>query len=722
MEASDTDSDCDLAFATLDLTGVDFVDEHPETRTDDDIFALKLEELLLRAEKPSDGIERSRPNVGKAQILSAMLGHLNGGEYVRVLSGETSAWLLSTSSDEVGQSIWNVIRKNLSDVDCISSLVEAEFFAVAALNVFFQLNYTGPLFEDQNALKGVDPHPILTKAIKSEYRGTAVERESSYQNAILAELSVDGFWPCQISKVPYLLLLARCILLTLSDPERECWTNNKVNTAKTSSKLCRLSSTLLAAPIWSTRAAVAHERLLLSREPTTTLWAELKSTFPKCLSSVPRMSRRLEAIVLLEYGLACHHFEFEREAKELFKKAMVASELSIEVSGALGKRTKYQTKATAQMVVKAASGMQSGSSVPEEEDSKKKEVKSQMVDHIDDTILLDRVEFEEQAENEVGALTVLDQAILLALCLDAKNNNPADGLTAEEMSAYLARVLWHHDDWTIYSTALLERAWLEFEGNHTKERAILQLQALADQHTNRLTITQSTRKSIEESSPVEDRLRNVYSIVYPPRWHMLRGLAERYAELGIVTSAAEIFTEIEYWDEVVDCYRRAGKEKRAEEIVRERLAISPTPRMWVALGDLCNDLSHYQEAISLSNGRFCQAYVSLGENLFQRGQLVEASNCYQLALELRPLLPRVWFRLGTVSMQLGEWKVALKAFSEVVQQQPEESEAWANVAAVHQHEKCPAKAYPALVEVSPCYYYRMVSQRGTLLISLSHSH
>ena len=132
------------------------------------------------------------------------------------------------------------------------------------------------------------------------------------------------------------------------------------------------------------------------------------------------------------------------------------------------------------------------------------------------------------------------------------------------MSAYLERVLCHHDDWIVFSTALLERAWLEFEGTHTKERSLLQMQALADQHTNRLTITQSTRKSVEELSPVQDQLKNIHSIVYPPRWHMLKDVADRYAELGIVTSAAELFSEIQYWDEAVICYRRAGKMKLAE--------------------------------------------------------------------------------------------------------------------------------------------------------------
>eukprot|EP00957_Ditylum_brightwellii_P142308 10842156-Ditylum_brightwellii.AAC.1 len=55
-------------------------------------------------------------------------------------------------------------------------------------------------------------------------------------------------------------------------------------------------------------------------------------------------------------------------------------------------------------------------------------------------------------------LTELDQAILPLLCFDVKNTNPVDGLTGEQMSAYLERVLHQHDEWMIYATALIERA------------------------------------------------------------------------------------------------------------------------------------------------------------------------------------------------------------------------------------------------------------------------
>ena len=120
--------------------------------------------------------------------------------------------------------------------------------------------------------------------------------------------------------------------------------------------------------------------------------------------------------------------------------------------------------------------------------------------------------------------------------------------------------------------------------------------------------------------------------------------------------------------------------------------------MWMALGDLTDDPSYYRKAIQLSNGRFSQAFISLGKYHFDKGELSDASSAYNQALRLRPLIPSVWFRVGTISMQLEDWDTALTAFSEVVQQTPDEGEAWANVAAVHMHNKHPQEAYPALAE------------------------
>jgi tetratricopeptide (TPR) repeat protein len=272
----------------------------------------------------------------------------------------------------------------------------------------------------------------------------------------------------------------------------------------------------------------------------------------------------------------------------------------------------------------------------------------------DDALLLEKVKFEEQDDNVHYNLSILDQSILLALCLDVKNDNPMDGLTGEQMGGYLARVLHQHDDWMVYATALLERAWLECERTHGRERAILQIQALADQHSNRLTLTQSTFKSVEEdSAPAQDRLRNLHGIVYSPHWDILRDLGERYAKLGIVTSAAEIFEELELWDDVVECYRAAGKESRAVEVVRARLAEKETPRMYAALGDLTRDPVYFERSLELSNGKFYDSHVALGKYYFDKGDVRRALKHFLEGLEIKPLMPAVWFRVGTIGMQVS---------------------------------------------------------------------
>jgi tetratricopeptide (TPR) repeat protein len=176
-------------------------------------------------------------------------------------------------------------------------------------------------------------------------------------------------------------------------------------------------------------------------------------------------------------------------------------------------------------------------------------------------------------------------------------------------------------------------------------------------------------------------------------------LAERYAKLGVVTSAAEIFEELELWDEVVECYRIAGKESKAEEVVRKRLAEKETPRMYAVLGDLTKDPKYFERSLELSHGKFYDAHVALGKYHFDRGDLRVAMKHYRDALGTKPLMPAVWFKVGTIGMQLKEWDTALRAFTEVVQQQPDEGDAWANVAAIHMYRRNPAEAYPALLEV-----------------------
>eukprot|EP00934_Nitzschia_sp_Nitz4_P002276 Nitzschia sp. Nitz4//scaffold19_size178191//150805//153585//NITZ4_002008-RA/size178191-processed-gene-0.32-mRNA-1//1//CDS//3329540774//2276//frame0 len=715
MNDFDSDSDSDLDFANLDMTGVNFDapgDSYVETELEK--FALQLE-LETVTSQWIGGKEKSGQTASPegSEKLSNLFSLISEGKYIDALQSDRALSVFGGESEKVTEttSTWSIVQSNLlKSIQSIHDAVEVELVGVAAFNLFLQLNYTGPTMDIEEKASNINPHNCfreLLEADGSKEEATeflhlkTAKRHTRYHNAVLAELACEGQLPFAVVEAPYMLLLARCIFSFLAHPTRGSWAEDKDALEDSSDEFEAIVSKLASVHIWNSRAIVAHERLLLTQEPTVVLWNEVDGSFPHCVNAIKEQHQYLQSMVFLEFGLACHHFERYKQAKKLFLQAKDVSGLFLEFTGAEGVRTKFQRKATAQLVVRAYSAKDDVVNAEEKEqleDETKDKIKSQMIGFNEDSILHERVQFQESEENDVKPLTVLDQAILLGMCLDIKDTNPSDQLSAEEMTAYLSRVLCHHDDWIVYSTALLERAWIEFEGVHTKERAILQMQALADQHTDRLTFTQSTRASVEDSSPVQDRLKNLHSIVYPPRWQMLGDVAERYASIGIVTSAAEIFTEIESWDEVVDCYRRAGREKRAEEIVRERLQVSETPRMWTALGDISGEPEHFEKAITLSRGRFSQAYISLGKYYFDKGELQLSADNYRGALKLRPLLPSVWFRVGTISMQLGDWNGALVAFTEVVQQQPDEAEAWANVAAVHMHNKRPGEAYPALTE------------------------
>ena len=548
-----------------------------------------------------------------------------------------------------------------------------------------------------------------------------------FHNTVLSEMTVDGEWPFQVCVAPYFLLLARSILSTLAEPTTplRCWSSVTQSSCvedaladigSSASLFAAGASYLSSTSHWNARAIVAHRRLISTRrddddgEACPTLWKEAERTFLRCIDEFCENKAAFEdqdrnsfvaSTIMLEWGLAQHHFRRSGRGKASFNKALEYSKLEVEVTGAEGVRTKYQTKMTAQYLVRAKPSMVVADD-SEADAMNKANIEKQMIKHddvSDDALLLEKIRFENDDDNVHFNLSILDQSILLALCLDVKNDNPMDGLTGTQMFAYLARVLNQHDDWMVYATGLLERAWLECERTHGRERAILQIQALADQHSNRLTLTQSTFKSVEEdSAPAQDRLRHLHGIVYPPRWDMLRDLAERYAKLGIVTSAAELFEEIELWDDVVECYRIAGKSNKAEEVVRARLAEIETPSMYAALGDITKDPQYFKRSLEISNGKYYDSHVALGKYYFDKGEMKDALKYFLDALEIKPLLPAVWFRVGTISMQLREWDTALKAFTEVVQQEPEEGDAWANVAAIHIHRRNPAEAYPALLE------------------------
>ena len=70
--------------------------------------------------------------------------------------------------------------------------------------------------------------------------------------------------------------------------------------------------------------------------------------------------------------------------------------------------------------------------------------------HDNDSHLLEQVSFSENALERPADLLEVDLCTILGLCLDVSNSNPRDGLTNEQMSPYIDRILRTPNNWMIY--------------------------------------------------------------------------------------------------------------------------------------------------------------------------------------------------------------------------------------------------------------------------------
>ncbi|KAI9506010.1 hypothetical protein GGI25_005744 [Coemansia spiralis] len=378
--------------------------------------------------------------------------------------------------------------------------------------------------------------------------------------------------------------------------------------------------------------------------------------------------RNLWTRYLIEVGMVYSRHYMPFDSKNYFSHAQAASGLQWEMTGAKGKRTKFQQFDITQLVLLAKSSLRANiqdSAVPENFD-------------LNDDTLLERIKFTNPSAEikEQGQLQIIDQCILLAFCLNVRNENPAHGLTSEQMMPFVTRVLEQPSNWSVYTMGLLLRSQLEAEHTRTAQRAVLQLQELVDQISHPLPGTQE--------AGVAERLSYFSALSLPSQWELERQLADRFMSLGIVRSSLDIYERLELWDEVVSCYVTLGQSEVAERIIRKQLEEQPDrPKLWCVLGNLKNDPEHWRHAWEISGQRFARAMRSLGSYHYKKGEYKEAIECYQNALNLNPLFESSWYMLGCAAMTVKEWDIAAPAFRRVISIENDNGEAYNNLASVY---------------------------------------
>ncbi|KAK9291541.1 hypothetical protein L1049_019489 [Liquidambar formosana] len=443
------------------------------------------------------------------------------------------------------------------------------------------------------------------------------------------------------------------------------------------------------------------------------------------------------AMLHLEAGIMEHTYGRVDSCRRYFESAEVASGLQLSVTGVLGFRTVHQVTPKAQLVLVAnASTSNGGDTLPSISPELETNVSSTGENNsclhqcetceASDILMAPRL-LEDDNDSRIGGQDVqsgsapsvsfkeIQQAVILAQCLLIEKSTRHDEMQRWEMAPYIEAIDSQQSSYFIIRCFcdILRIRW-ESTRSHTKERALLMMDKL--KYTgeasspyviyNKLsaiikqTLMPNMVQGICEHSPgVAQRIHSCYGVSIPT----ISALRKEYGELlvssGLVGEAVKIFEDLELWDNLIYCYCLLEKKAAAVELINTRLSETPSdPRLWCSLGDITHNDSCYEKALEVSNSRSARAKRSLARSAYNRGDFEASKILWESAMALNSLYPDGWFALGAAALKARDVEKALDGFTRAVQLDPENGEAWNNIACLHMIKKRSKEAFIAFKE------------------------
>ncbi|CAI6010792.1 unnamed protein product, partial [Closterium sp. NIES-65] len=266
----------------------------------------------------------------------------------------------------------------------------------------------------------------------------------------------------------------------------------------------------------------------------------------------------------------------------------------------------------------------------------------------------------------------------------------------------------------------------------------------------------------EEAREAAERMKYCFAVWFPTTPALFKEYGEVLVASGCVGEAMRVFETNELWDHLIDCYSLLGKRAAAAALVTTRLKEQKEdPRLWCCLGDLTEEKECYEKAWEFSRHRYARAQQALAcmamnakdfkaamahweaekERLLfntlhsslhlsspfsiQRALARMAMNSkdfkaamahWQAALAISPLHASAWFSLGYSAIQVGvvrcsagqkegeqavqacDGDKALYALTRSVQIDPDNGEAWNNLAVLNLQRNRMQEAFKTLQE------------------------
>ncbi|CAH2072538.1 unnamed protein product, partial [Thlaspi arvense] len=369
------------------------------------------------------------------------------------------------------------------------------------------------------------------------------------------------------------------------------------------------------------------------------------------------------------------------------ESAKAASKLEFSVTGALGFRTIHQVDPKSQMVLIANTSSSNGdvTLASEKADVGPYEAWGGEAPEVYMTPKL--VSDESEAGKDSTSLKPVEQAMILAQCLLIEKGSRHDEMQRWAMAPYIEAIDSQKSTYFALRCFcdLLRVRW-ESSRSRTKGRALEMMDKLVG--------------AFNKSDPgALKRIPLSYAVHLPTIPALRKEYGELLVSCGLFGEAITIFESLELWDNLIYCYSLLGKKSAAVDLINAQLSERPNdPSLWCSLGDVTIDDSCYEKALEVSNDKSVRAKRALARSAYNRGDFEKSKMLWEAAMALNSLYPDGWFALGSAALKARDVQKALDAFTFAVQLDPENGEAWNNIACLHMIKKKSKESFIAFKE------------------------
>ncbi|KAK5845014.1 uncharacterized protein LOC108482922 [Gossypium arboreum] len=667
-----------------------------------EIEILRGHELrLLRCtlcQPPSDPSSHLQPSGFAASLpplhalISDFLTSVESGNYLGALSSDAARLVLaspdsdlsSLSPDRVYSDLLDRVESfinepSIDDAEKACRIFLVVCVAVAALFWFIQCNLTGP----------VNRLPKRPLPMKVWWEGSEmVEWENWARNQLMAAGSD------LLGKFCYLqyIVFAKMLLLKTSDLLFEA---SFMSTFK-----------IRSISWWLFRALLIHQQILDER--SSSLFELLQVFKGETLGHFGSLEKvtsywgaqlqdgeasTIVSMVHLEAGVLEYIYGRLDPCRRDLESAEMAAGLQLSVTGILGLRTVHQVEPKAQMILVANTSSKSVSGDINTSIAPDTQLTGPNVSEASDIYMTPKLVENGNGfgKNECGCvvstLTTAQQAVVLAQCLLIEKSSPHGEMQGWDMAPYIEAIDSQKSSYFILKCFcnILRIRW-ESTRSRTKQRALEMMYNLVE--------------SIHKPSPgVPLRLPFCFSVYIPTIPALRKQYGDILVSCGLIGEALKIFEDLELWDNLIYCYSKLEKKAAAVELIKEQLSRRPNdPKLWCSLGDITHSDACYEKALEVSNDRSARAKRCLAYNAYGRGEYEKSKILWESALALNSLYSNGWFALGAAALKARDVEKALDGFTRAVQLDPENGEAWNNIACLHMIKRKSKESFIAFKE------------------------